>query len=53
MSLRAATRRQRRSTSFSVPGWGMPFVPNSVAPIPLQPCRAVSIAPGQCRRRPD
>ncbi len=53
LSLRAATRRQRRSTSFSVPGWGMPFVPNSVAPIPLQPCRAVSIAPGQCRRRPD
>lgn len=53
LSLRAATRRQRRSTSFSVPGWGMSFVPNSVAPIPLQPCRAVSIAPGQCRRRPD
>ncbi len=53
LSFRAATRRQRRSTSFSVPGWGRLFVPDSVAPIPLQPCRAVSIAPGQCRRRPD
>ncbi len=52
-SFRATTRRQRCSTSFSVPGWGRWFVPNGVAPIPLQPCRAVSIAPGQCRRRPD
>ena len=52
LPLRAATRRQRCSTSSSVPGWATLFMPDS-APIPLQPCRAVSIAPGQCRRRPD
>lgn len=53
LPFRAATRRQRCSTSFSVPGWGRLFVPDSVAPISLQPCRAVSIAPGRRRRRPD
>lgn len=52
-SLRAATGRQRCSTSFGIPGWGLLFVPDSVAPIPLQPCSAVSIAPGQSLRRPD
>lgn len=51
LSFRATTWRQRCSTSFGVSGWGALFVPDSVAPIPLQPCRAVSIAPGQCRRR--
>ncbi len=53
LPFRAATGRQRCSTSFSIPGWGRLFVPGSMTPIPLQPCRAVSIAPGQCRRRPD
>lgn len=53
LPFRATTRRQRCSTSFGVSGWGALFVPDSVAPIPLQPCRAVSIAPGQCRRGPD
>lgn len=53
LPFRAATGRQRCSTSFGIPGWDRLFVPDSMAPIPLQPCRAVSIAPGQCRRRPD
>jgi hypothetical protein len=53
LSFRATTGRQRCSTAFSVRGRARLFVPDSVAPIPLQPCRAVSIAPGQCRRRPD
>lgn len=50
LSLRATTGRQRRSSSFSSPGWAMLFVPDSLTPIRLRPCRAVSIAPGQCRR---
>lgn len=53
LSHRAAIGRQRRSPSFSSPGWVALFVPDSVTPIRLRPCRAVSIAPGQCRRRPD
>lgn len=50
LSLRTTTGRQRRSPSFSSPGWTMLFVPNSLTPIRLRPCRAASIASDQCRR---
>ncbi len=50
LSLWATTGRQRRSPSFSSPGWATLFVPDSLTPIRLRPCRAVSITPGQYRR---
>lgn len=53
LSRRAAIGRQRCSPSFSSPGWVRLFVPDSVTPIRLRPCRVVSIAPGQYWRRPD
>lgn len=50
LSLWTTTGRQRRSPSFSSPGWATLFVPDSLTPIRLRPCRAVSITPGQYRR---
>lgn len=49
-SLCTATDRQWCPPSFSSPGWTRLFVPASLAPIRLRPCRAVSIAPRTCRR---
>jgi len=53
LSRRTAVGRQRYSLSFSSPGWIRLFVPDSVMPIRLRPCRVASIAPGPCQRRPD
>lgn len=50
LSLWTTTGRQRPSPSFSSPGWATLFVPDSLTPIRLRPCRAVSITPGQYRR---
>jgi hypothetical protein len=53
LSRRAEAGRQQYSRSFSSPGWITLFAQDNVMPIRLQPCRAASIAPGPCRRRPD
>lgn len=53
LSLWATAGRQRCASSFSSPGWATLFVPDSMTPIRLRPCRAVSIAPGPYRCRLD